>query len=97
METFTTIIVAAVLVEAIVNIIKNIKEKETSWKYWASLGFGIVISILVSFNWSLDIFKMLGMPTGQIPYLGAILTGLVLSRGSNVINDILGLINKNKV
>jgi len=93
MGTFTTLIVAAVLVEAIINIIKNVKEKDTSWKYWASLAFGIVVSVLITFNWSIDIFRMFGMPEGRIPYLGALLTGLILSRGSNVVNDLIGLIN----
>ena len=94
METFMVLIVAALLVEAIVNIINNIQEKETSWKYWASLGFGIVISVLVAFNWSIDIFQIMGMPDGQIPYVGAILTGLILSRGSNVVSDLISLINR---
>ena len=93
METFTTSIVAALLIEAIINIIKNIKEKETSWKYWTSLGLGVIISIMVAFNWSIDIFRMFGMPDGRIPYLGAILTGLILSRGSNVVSDLISLIN----
>lgn len=93
METFTTIIVAALLIEAIINIIKNIKEKETSWKYWASLIFGIALSVLVAYNWNIDLFKMIGMPEGQIPYVGAILTGLILSRGSNVVSDLIGLIS----
>ena len=91
METFTTLIVAAVLVEAIINIIKNIKEKETSWKYWASLGVGILVGVLVAFNWRIDLFEMLGMPVGRLPYVGAILTGLILSRGSNVVSDLIGL------
>ena len=94
MENFITIIYGAILIEAIVNIVKNIKEKETSWKYWASLILGILVSVLVAFNWSIDLFSAVGMPEGRIPYVGAILTGLILSRGSNVINDIIGLINR---
>ena len=93
METFTTIIVSALLIESIVNIIKNIQEKETSWKYWTSLGLGIVISVLVAFNWRIDLFEILGMPAGQIPYVGAVLTGLILSRGSNVVSDLIGLMS----
>lgn len=96
MENFATIIYGAILIEAIVNIIKNVKEKEKSWKYWASLGLGILTGVLVAYNWSIDLFSAVGMPEGRIPYVGAILTGLILSRGSNVINDILGLINRDK-
>jgi len=96
MGTFTTFIAAAILVEAIINIIKNIQEKETSWKYWTSLVLGIAVGILVAFNWSIDIFRMIGMPDGQIPYVGAVLTGIVLSRGSNVLNDLIGRLNGGK-
>ena len=97
MENFATIIYGAILVEAIVNIVKNIKEKETSWKYWVSLWLGILCGGLVAYNYNIDLFSAAGMPEGRIPFLGAILTGLILSRGSNVINDILGLINRDKV
>ena len=94
MENFATIIYGAILVEAIVNIVKNIKEKETSWKYWVSLGLGLLSGVLIAYNWSIDLFSAVGMPEGQIPYVGAVLTGLILSRGSNVVSDILGLINR---
>ncbi len=93
MENFATIIYGAILIESIVNIIKNIKEKETSWKYWGALGLGVLTGVLVAYNWSIDLFSAVGMPEGKIPYVGAVLTGLILSRGSNVIHDIIGLIN----
>lgn len=94
MDTFVTFALVAVLIEGIVHIVQNIQEKETSWKYWASLILGIVISVLVAVNWNLDLFKMAGLPEGQIPYVGAVLTGIVLSRGSNYISDLVGVIKR---
>ena len=94
MGNFATVIYAAVLIEAIINIVKNIQEKTTSWKYWASLVLGIMVGVLVAYNWSIDLFSAIGMPEGKIPFVGAVLTGLILSRGSNVVNDILGLIKR---
>lgn len=90
MQTFVLLFVAALLIEAVVNLFKNIDDKNTSWKYWASLVVAFVVSILVSVNWNLDLFKMAGLGDGQIPYVGAILTGFILARGSNVIADLIG-------
>lgn len=92
METFLTLLTTALLIEAIINVITNIQEKDTSWKYWASLVLGIMISVLVAYNWDIDLFKMVGFPEGNIPYVGALLTGLILSRGSNVVSDLIGKI-----
>lgn len=89
----TTLVFAALVVESVINIVQNIQEKETSWKYWASLVLGVVASVLVSWNWNLDIFTIFGMPMGRLSLVGPILTGLVISRGSNVVSDFLGLIN----
>jgi hypothetical protein len=92
MQALTLFIIAALLIEAVVNLVKNIEEKNTSWKYWASLALGIVVAVLVSVNWNLDLFKMVGLGEGQIPYVGAVLTGLILARGSNIVADLLGKI-----
>lgn len=88
-----TIVFSALVVEAVINIIQNVQEKETSWKYWASLGLGVSVSVLVAWNWNLDIFAVFGMPAGKLAFIGPVLTGLIISRGSNVVSDFLGLIN----
>lgn len=93
---FSTIVFGAVLVEAVVNIMKNINEKETSWKYWASLVLGIAVAILVALNYNIDFFSALGLE-GRIPFVGAVLTGLILSRGSNIVSDVVGAINRRGV
>lgn len=93
MEAFLSLVVLSMLIEAVVNLVKNVKEKETSWKYWASLVVGLVVGVSVTVNWDIDVFQMLGLPTGRVPFLGAVLTGILLSRGSNFVSDLLGRIN----
>lgn len=93
---FGTILLAAVLIETIINIIQNIEERNTSWKYWLSLVLGILLSVLVAINWDIDLFKMAGLSDGRFPVVGAVLTGLILSRGSNVVSDLIGLVNKRR-
>lgn len=91
---FTMIVIAAILVESVINIIKNIQEGEKSWKYWTSLVLSLVVAVVVSVNYGLDLFKMAGFPDGQWSFVGPIFTGLVISRGSNVIADLLKLIQR---
>lgn len=85
---FLTIFAAAILVEATVNIVDNIKERETSWKYWGSLVAGILVAVVVAVNYGLDLFSALGLE-GQIPVIGAVLTGVIISRGANYVADLL--------
>jgi uncharacterized membrane protein len=96
MGNVATLIFAALLIEAVVNIVQNIQEKETSWKYWASLVLGVAVSVLVAFNWDVDLFAVAGMPAGKFALVGPVLTGLILSRGSNVVSDLVSLINTPK-
>ena len=95
MELYTFVI-AALLIEAVVNLVKTIKDKSTDWKYWAALGVSLVVSIIVSYNWNLDLFSAV-LGEGNIPYIGAVLTALIIARGSNIVSDLVDLIKAVKV
>ena len=96
MNDLLVVLYAALLVEAIVNLIRTIKDKETDWRYWAALGLAIAVSLLVTYNWDIDLFSIL-LGVGRIPYVGAILTGFIIARGANVVSDLLKLINAARV
>ena len=83
----------AAVVENLVKLVVTFTEEGTNWKYRTSIIFGIVFSVLVAVNWDLDIFKLVGFGEGAIPYVGAVLTGLLISRGSNAIHNILTFLN----
>ncbi len=80
------VVFGAVIVESIVNIVRNIEAKNTDWRYWAALGLGLVLGIFVSVNWDIDLFKIAGLEA-RLPFAGAVLTGLIMSRGANFVND----------
>jgi len=82
----------AVAIEAIVNIIRNIQEKETCWKYWSALGLSLVLGVLVAYTYDIDLFKLVGLEA-RLPLVGGILTGLIMSRGANIVSDIVGRLN----
>lgn len=92
MEQFYALAIAAILVEAVVSFIDNIKEKETEWKYWVSLVAGLGIAILVAVNYDVDIFEFIGFES-KLPYVGAVLSAVIIARGSNYVADLLLLVN----
>jgi len=68
---------------------------ETSKLIWQHGKFNIdrigavIIGILLALFTELDLFKTIGTPL-IIPFLGQVLTGLLLSRGANFMHDIIG-------
>lgn len=92
LENGLAIVFAAVLVEALVNTVQNIQARNTDWRYWAALAIGILGSVLVSWNWNLDLFSVL-LGEGKLPFVGAILTGFIIARGGNYTSDIFKLVN----
>jgi len=94
-QAFFAVGYGAIIVESIVNIVKNIETKNKDWRYWVSLGLGLVLGVLISVAYDIDLFKIVGLE-GQwawVAYLGALLTGLIMSRGANVVNDIIDRLN----
>lgn len=52
----------------------------------------LVIGLVLSFATEMDLLKLVGLQS-KIPYLGVILTGILISRGANFMHDILASIN----
>jgi hypothetical protein len=91
-ETLWAIAYGAVVVESIVNIVRNIEEKNKCWKYWGALALSLVLGVLVAYTFDIDLFKVVGLEA-RIPFVGGVLTGLIMSRGSNIVNDVLERLN----
>lgn len=91
MEVFG-LLVMAIVVESIVDIITDVfVNKSVAWQKV----LGIVIGVLVAIGFNIDLFAVVGL-TATIPYLGLVMTGLLMSRGANYINDILKKITSYK-
>ncbi len=86
------ILTAAFLVEAIWETLKLIWDKgKLCLDCIGSLVIGVLISILAK----IDIFELQGLVL-SIPFVGYILTGILISRGSNFIHDLYGKISLKK-
>ena len=87
-----SVVVVSLAVESLVNIVTNIQEKNTSWKYWLALALGLIAGAGLSWNYNVDLFTLVGLQ-GNIPLIGTIVTGLIASRGSNIVADLIDRIN----
>lgn len=83
----TTLIIVAILVEAIWENIKSIWESGINVNRIGSLVLAILICILTK----LDLFAVVGIYV-SIPFIAYILTGIIVSRGANFVNDLFGRI-----
>ena len=80
----SAVLVMAVIIEAIIVYVKTwVLEKRIQWQQIAAVLFGIAIS----FAYSLDIPALVGIES-HIRYVGVVLTGILISRGSNYIHDL---------
>ena len=88
MEAISTVIVLAILVEAVVETVKMAIEGGIKWPNIAAMCLGIAVCILADKG----ILTLIG---GEFPmWADAVLSGVLVSRGSNFISDLFGKINK---
>nr|WP_319488595.1 hypothetical protein [uncultured Caproiciproducens sp.] len=85
MTQFVTLILMAIIVEGLVTYAKTFF---VGGKFqWQQL-VGIALGVIAALAYNVDIFALLGITSG-VPYVGAILTGILISRGSNYIFDLV--------
>lgn len=84
MDKLAGFIAAAVVIEGIVSYITTIvKDKKIEWKIILAIGLGC----LISFNLSLDVFDLIGLNEVN-SIVGIVLTGILISRGSNYVFEL---------
>ena len=84
MGNLTLVVLASILVEAVVDWVKELVEAEVRWPKILAAG----VAVLLIFIMELDLFQMLGIET-RIPHVGALLLAIVASRGANYTHDLL--------
>lgn len=85
MESFFQVIVIALLAET---IWENLKMVWQEGKLNVDRIGALIVSIIVAMATQLDVFAILNFNI-TIPFVGSFLTGLLISRGANVIHDLL--------
>lgn len=86
---YAQLIIVAILVEAIWENLKMIwEEGKVSINRCGSL----VLAMLICILGNIDIFPIIGI-TLNVPIIGAGVTGIIVSRGANFVNDLFTKIN----
>ena len=78
------IIVLALIVEGIVTNLKFLWSKE---EFSISRLVALIVSIFIAILTNADLFSLVNLPV-SIPYVGAGLTGIVVSSGANFVYDL---------
>ena len=89
MEKLIMLVVVAIIAES---VWETLKMTWQDGKVKVDRVGALVVSMLIVFGTRLDMLSLLGIET-VIPFLGIILTGILISRGSNFIHDLLVRLN----
>lgn len=84
----TGLIIIAILVEA---IWENCKFLWQDGKFSIDMLGSLILGILICVLAKVDIFLLVGIYL-SVPVMGYILTGIIVSRGANFVNDLFGRI-----
>lgn len=93
----TLIVAVAVLIEGLVEYGKTIADMFDSGEKRVALiqVITIVIGVGLAFAFDADMFIPLGLTVNH--YIGMVLTGIVMSRGSNYVSDLIGKLGQTTV
>ena len=91
MELITLVIVAAIVESTWENLKPIWKTGEIDLNKVGTLVLGVLVAVYAG----VDIFEIIGLPLA-LPIAGAVLTGILVSRGANVVHDLIGIIAEYK-
>ena len=82
---FRGIIILSILVESIITYFQEFFE---NGNVSSNMILSIVLGVVIAMSYELDLPKVMGIDS-KWKFMGNILTGIIISRGSNYIYDIL--------
>ena len=87
-----TILTLAILTES---VITYFKEFFVAGCFSSDMFLSVLVGVTVAFAYDLDIPKCFEI-NSSVPFFGNILTGILISRGSNYIHDVISAISNLK-
>lgn len=85
----TQLTLVAFIIEALIHTVKPAYDPTKGWNKDAL--FALFVGIAVCILTNVDLFETVGLHI-SIPYVGAALTGILASRGSNVAHDLFKIV-----
>ena len=90
MQNFFMILVVSIIAESVWETLKMVWQ---NGKVSIDRIGALVVSISITIGTRMDIFSYFGIKT-TIPFMEIILTGILISRGSNFVHDLLEKLSK---
>lgn len=78
------ILIAAVIIEAVIEYIKCIANR----KFNPACLFSIILGVVAAILFHMDLLSVFGLYS-PVPLVGNVVTGVLLSRGSNYVYDLI--------
>lgn len=88
---FTVAIMLAVVVEAVVEYVKDIRKNS----FEVEKAVAIILGLVFAFGARLDLFELAEIDF-HIPYVGMIIIGLFIGKGANVVHDLFDKLLQSK-
>ena len=85
MQNLFMVIVVSIIAESVWETLKMVWQ---NGKLSIDRIGALLVSITITISTNIDIFTLFGLKT-SIPFMGVILTGVLVSRGSNFVHDLL--------
>lgn len=92
MEALIGILILAVILEAVIQVLKGFVPKDTDLPVWLWPVVGAILGIVMCVAARADMLALVGIPL-SIPYLGSVLAGVIISRGASFVHDVWKQIN----
>ena len=89
---FLSFVMIAFIVESLWETLKMVRNGSFNWNVVGVMIIGVVIAV----GAGIDLFTFIDIPL-RVPYLGMVLTGLLISRGSNFVHDMFEKLNDRNI
>lgn len=87
MDNFANIFLAGVFIESVLDTLKLLYDSEKRANLNVDKLYALILGIVVAITTNLDFTASFGLDF-NVPYLGSVFSGIILSRGGNYIHDL---------
>ncbi len=84
-KEISKMLIICMILEGIITYVNNFF---VSGKLYYQMVLSLIFGIFIAIAYKIDLLKLVGIES-EIPYVGSILTGILFSRGSNYIYDLV--------
>ena len=89
-KEFSKLFTICMLIESIITYINGFFVSREPHHYQVILS--LILGVIIAVSYEMDLLKLLNIES-KVPYIGSILTGILFSRESNYIYDLINMLS----